>query len=67
MPDLAQCRDLQRRFVKAFGKRDPWLAIVISALEGRGVNLSADETWLLLQDEAITSAAMNAAERLEEA
>lgn len=42
---------------------DPYVRIMVAAMHGRGVHLSADEVWDLKMDDAIATNATNVLER----
>ena len=62
--DLAWLRKGQRAHRASEGRRDIWLAIMIAAYEGKGLQLSADEVFRLSADEAVAQSARDHTEVL---
>lgn len=59
---LSELKATQRKKRRRGGKRDPYVEIMIAALEGRGVRLSAAEVVSMSVDHAIEEAAFTATE-----
>ena len=58
-------RAAQRKWVREKGFRDPYIAIVLAALEGRGVKLTASDCHFMgLHDDAVATVANNHVEEI---